>query len=89
MIRTRTSPPFCDALINQNNKMMGDWLMPFVAKFMDPRKIKLCSSLRNHISGEAQFQLELMSEKPSTLKHLSRLKGMKTHRSCTINVKLN
>jgi len=74
LIRTRTSPPFCDALCNQNNKMMGDWLMPFCAKFMNPRKLKLCSALRNHISGEAQFQIDLMSEKPASLKHMSRLK---------------
>ena len=76
LIRTRTSPPFCDALCNQNNKMMGDWLMPFCAKFMNPRKLKLCSALRNHISGEAQFQIDLMSEKPASLKHMSRLKGI-------------
>jgi len=52
--RDRISFPFCDALHQVPNKSMADWIVPYIAKFTNPRKIKICSQLKELMSGQGQ-----------------------------------
>lgn len=67
--------PWCIFLGKQRNQKMGEWLMPYLAKFSDYR-FKICSEIQR-LSCEEGFE-ELMTLKKSvpTLVHLSRLKSM-------------
>lgn len=67
--------PWCLYISKSKNKQMGDWLMPYLAKFTN-YKFKLCSQLTATLSGNAQFQIELLQNSIPTLKHQTRLKGM-------------
>ena len=77
-MQNRHPPPFCDALQCAPNKTMADWIVPYVAKFTNPRNIHLCSQITSLMSGQTQFQIDIMKKNIPTLLHLSRLKGMQT-----------
>ena len=71
----KKAPPFCDLLAIQNNKDMASWLIPYIAKFVHPKKIKLCSVLKSLMDVQSQIIVEKMREKMCSLKHASRLRG--------------
>ena len=73
-MRTGTPPPFCDLITNQSNKEMGTWLVPYIAKFCHPRKIKLCSQIKKSMDAQSEFITEKRSEGICSLKHASRMK---------------
>ena len=69
-------PPFCDLLAIQNNKDMANWLVPYIAKFVHPKKIKLCSVMKSLMEVQPQIICEKMGEKMCSLRHAARLKGL-------------
>ena len=73
-MRTGKPPPFCDLITNQSNKEMGTWLVPYIAKFCHPRKIKLCSQIKKSMDAQSEFITEKRAEGICSLKHASRMK---------------
>ena len=66
--------PFCIFIGRQKNATMGDWLIPYLAKFSN-YKVALCSKFTANIAIQSQIQVDMLAKAVPTLKHLARLKG--------------
>ena len=68
--------PWCYHLARQRNTMMGNWLMPYLAKFTYPT-FQLCAQMNQILSEEAKSELARIKNTHPTLKNLARLKVKK------------